>query len=63
MKNILYIFALVMVGLMLSGWGSKGHKKISQNMAPCLPAEMSFLSPRMPITGKTRIRTNRQGII
>jgi hypothetical protein len=45
MKKILYPVSLIMICLMLSGWGSKGHRKISQNMAPCLPAQMSFLKP------------------
>lgn len=34
-----------MLCLALSSWGSKGHRKISQNMAACLPAQMSFLKP------------------
>jgi hypothetical protein len=45
MKNKLYVLLLIPVVLLLSGWGSKGHRKISQNMAICLPAQMSFLKP------------------
>jgi len=45
MKYILYPVLLLLLALVLSGWGSKGHKKISQNFAACLPAEMSFLKP------------------
>ncbi len=45
MKNTLYTVSLILLCLGLSSWGSKGHRKISQNMAACLPAEMSFLKP------------------
>jgi hypothetical protein len=45
MKNILYTASLLILCLALSSWGSKGHRKISQNMAGCLPARISFLKP------------------
>ena len=45
MKKTLYAASLVLLCLVLSSWGSKGHKKISQNMAQCLPVQMSFLAP------------------
>ena len=45
MKKTVNTAALVMLCLMLSSWGSKGHKKISQNFAACLPAQMTFLKP------------------
>lgn len=45
MKTILYPVSLILLCLVLSGWGSVGHKKINQNMAACLPARMSFLKP------------------
>jgi hypothetical protein len=45
MRKILYPVSLVVLCLVLSSWGSKGHKKINQNMAACLPAGMSFLAP------------------
>ena len=45
MKKLLYPVSLIVLCLMLSAWGSKGHKKINQNMAACLPVQMSFLKP------------------
>ena len=45
MKSTLYTVSLILLCLALSSWGSKGHRKISQNMAACLPAQMSFLVP------------------
>jgi len=45
MKKFFYPASLVMLCLMLSSWGSTGHKKINQNMAACLPARMAFLKP------------------
>ncbi len=45
MKKILFPVILSLLCLMLSSWGSKGHKKISQNFSACLPAQMSFLKP------------------
>ena len=45
MRNTLYTVSLVLLCLVLSSWGATGHKKISQNVAACLPAEMSFLKP------------------
>ncbi len=45
MKNTLYTVSLIFLCLALSGWGSKGHKKISQNFAACLPEQMSQLKP------------------
>ncbi|MDP1621976.1 MAG: T9SS type A sorting domain-containing protein [Bacteroidales bacterium] len=43
-KNLLPVL-LISLCLMLSSWGSKGHRKISQNFAACLPVELSFLKP------------------
>ena len=45
MKKLFYPASLILLCLILSGWGSKGHKKISQNAAACLPVQMSFLKP------------------
>ncbi len=45
MKNIITSVSLIMLLLMFASWGSKGHRKISQNMASCLPAQMWFLKP------------------
>ncbi|MEI6434729.1 MAG: T9SS type A sorting domain-containing protein [Bacteroidota bacterium] len=45
MKKFLFPVSLIFLVLLLSGWGSKGHKKISQNFAVCLPAKMGFLNP------------------
>jgi hypothetical protein len=45
MKKLLYPVSLILLCMMLSGWGSKGHKIINQKMAACLPAGMSFLAP------------------
>ena len=45
MKKLLFPFPLVLLWLMLSGWGSVGHKKINQNMASCLPSPIAFLKP------------------
>ena len=45
MKKFLYPVSMILLCLVLSSWGSKGHKKINQNMAACLPARMSFLLP------------------
>lgn len=45
MKNILYKVSLLLLCLSLSSWGSKGHRKISQNFAACLPTQMAFLKP------------------
>ena len=45
MKYTLNTVSLILICLTLSSWGSKGHKKISQNFAACLPAQMSFLKP------------------
>lgn len=45
MKKLRYTIALICLCLMLSSWGSKGHKKISQNTAAALPAQLSFLIP------------------
>ena len=45
MKKFLYPFSLIILCLILSSWGSKGHKKISQNSAACLPSQMWFLKP------------------
>jgi hypothetical protein len=45
MRKNLFASFLILLCLVLSGWGSKGHRKVSQNFAACLPAEMSFLQP------------------
>ncbi len=45
MKKILIPVTLIFLTILLSGWGSKGHKKISQSSALCLPATISFLDP------------------
>ena len=45
MKKTLYAVSLALLCLILSSWGSKGHKKISQNITTCLPPQMSFLKP------------------
>lgn len=45
MKKIIYPVSLILLCLVLSSWGSKGHKKISQNFSTCLPAQMSFFKP------------------
>ncbi|MCX6267903.1 MAG: T9SS type A sorting domain-containing protein [Bacteroidetes bacterium] len=45
MKNTLYTVSLVLLCLVLSSWGSKGHKIISRNFSSCLPGQMSFLEP------------------
>ncbi|MEI7662893.1 MAG: hypothetical protein WCK34_11860, partial [Bacteroidota bacterium] len=45
MKRLLFPVSLMLLCLMLSGWGSTGHKKINQNMASCLPQQVSFLLP------------------
>jgi hypothetical protein len=45
MKNILFTVSLALLCLALSGWGSKGHRKISQNFAGGLPDQMAFLRP------------------
>jgi len=45
MKKLFFPAFLIILCLLLSSWGSKGHKKISQNFAACLPARMSFLKP------------------
>jgi hypothetical protein len=45
MKKTPFVISLLLLGLLLSSWGSKGHRKISQNMASCLPPQMSFLKP------------------
>jgi hypothetical protein len=45
MKKIIYVVSLVAVALILSSWGSKGHRKISGNIVACLPAELLFLQP------------------
>jgi hypothetical protein len=45
MKKFVYIISLVTIGLILSSWGSKGHRKISGNLVACLPAELTFLQP------------------
>ncbi|MFZ4520141.1 MAG: T9SS type A sorting domain-containing protein [Bacteroidales bacterium] len=45
MKKTVLTISLVVLSVLLSSWGSKGHKKISQNFATSLPAEMSFLNP------------------
>jgi hypothetical protein len=45
MKKSLYTAALVILCLALSSWGSKGHKRISDKMSACLPAQLSFLKP------------------
>ncbi len=45
MKKICYPVSLILLCLMLSGWGSKGHKKISQNFSADLPPQLSFLKP------------------
>ncbi len=43
MKVKPYTLLLLIAVIALSGWGSKGHRRISQYMAPALPATMSFL--------------------
>jgi len=45
MKNLLHTASLICLLLLLSAWGSKGHKKISQYFSASLPAEMAFLIP------------------
>ena len=45
MKYTLHTFSLILLCLILASWGSKGHRKISQNMAASLPAQLNFLSP------------------
>jgi hypothetical protein len=45
MKKFLFPVSLIFLVLLLAGWGSKGHRKISQNSAFCLPAGMYFLTP------------------
>jgi len=45
MKNTLYAFSLILLCMALSSWGSKGHRKISQNIVACLPVQMSFMRP------------------
>lgn len=45
MKNTLYTVSLILLCLALSSWGSKGHRKISQNVVACLPDQLSFLKP------------------
>lgn len=45
MKKICYSVSLVMLCLLLSSWGSKGHRIINQNSADCYPACLWFLKP------------------
>jgi hypothetical protein len=45
MRKITIPVTLVILCLILSSWGSKGHKKVSQNFAACLPEQVSFLKP------------------
>ena len=45
MKKYLRLAFLLFLVILLSSWGSKGHKKISQNAVPCIPARMGFLNP------------------
>ena len=45
MKKIVYSASLAMLCLLLSSWGSKGHRIISQNSSNCYPACLSFLKP------------------
>lgn len=45
MRKTIYMFALLLAVLLFASWGSKGHRKISQNLAPNLPAGMAFLQP------------------
>jgi len=40
-----YLLLLITIGLILSGWGYKGHKKISGNSSACYPAQVAFLKP------------------
>ncbi len=41
------LFPIIMAGLVLlfSGWGSKGHRKISSNASQRMPAAMEYLKP------------------
>jgi len=45
MKKIIFLLLLIPLTVMLSGWGSKGHRIISTNLTSRLPGQMSFLKP------------------
>jgi hypothetical protein len=45
MKRFTYSFLLIFLVVLLSAWGSKGHRKISTEFVTALPAEMNFFIP------------------
>lgn len=45
MKRIFLSLSLIVLALLISSWGSKGHKRISTNFVQALPSEMGFLQP------------------
>lgn len=45
MKKIIYPISLIMLCLLLSSWGSIGHRHINQNSANCYPSCLWFLKP------------------
>ncbi|MCK9204586.1 MAG: T9SS type A sorting domain-containing protein [Bacteroidales bacterium] len=45
MKKLFFLFGILFLGLILSGWGYKGHRIISSNAANSFPTTLSFLKP------------------
>ncbi|MDD4603674.1 MAG: T9SS type A sorting domain-containing protein [Bacteroidales bacterium] len=45
MRRILNAVPMILIGLILSSWGYKGHRIISQNVPACFPEKMAFLNP------------------
>jgi hypothetical protein len=42
-KKFTFIISSLMLVILLSSWGYRGHKKISECAPPCFPASLSFL--------------------